>query len=163
MRYWLLIVAVQVVIVGPVDAHKKKPAVSAVRCPDGMVPSSKWEKSDLIGHTLKQVHTTILNVFSFTKDGLVPAHVGRVGGPQTAPLWEWRLDRQGVLSIVEERKVMLMFRKICAGPDRVLVTMGRTTATMGRTPVLFMVEDYGTPASSAKDAPSNSRPEVDSK
>jgi hypothetical protein len=82
-----------------------------------MTPARKWEPADLVGFRLSLVDSKRISAFTFNEDGWVLLTAGRVGGPVTAPVLKWRIDKVGLLHIedVEKGGPHIRMRKQCAG------------------------------------------------
>ena len=83
---------------------------------------------DLVGFTFSLVDSKRRLSFTFNEEGLAATTAGRVGGPVTAPLLNWRIDKDGLLHIEDPGggKPHMRMRKQCAGDRSFVVDLDGT-------------------------------------
>jgi hypothetical protein len=102
----------------------KEPVPHLAHCPDGTSPSRRWSASELVNHTFTEIETDHVLEYVFSRSGYVSVTAGPAKGPVTAPVFQWRV-KAGLLVILDGKRVVEAYRKLCSGPDRVLAAAGR--------------------------------------
>lgn len=92
----------------------------AASCQTGVV-AQKWQPTELAGSRgFKLLDDKVVLAMEFGADGGVAVTIGRVGGPVTAPAFNWNIDDQGVLILSNpDGTPFTRMKKLCEKGDRI--------------------------------------------
>jgi hypothetical protein len=123
MCRWPLVVALaQLLAAAGVEAASSSDQQRASICPRGMVESHRWKAGDLMGFTLDLIDEAKVLQLSFGK-GDVAVTAGKKGGWIAAPVFSWRIRKDGVVVLTDDGRTSWKIRKLCAGDHRVVVDL----------------------------------------
>lgn len=123
MRRWpLLLVLAQLLAASGVKAESASDRQRASRCPDGMVESHRWKAGELMSFTLDLIDDARVLELSFRKK-YVAVTAGKKGSWVTAPVFAWRLRKDGIVVVTDEGRTVWKMRKLCAGDRRLVVDL----------------------------------------
>lgn len=87
--------------------------------------TQKWHAKDIVGYKLTLIDKKTIESFTFWADqNLVSASIGTVGGPITAVLWYWKIDKNGILLIKDDdNKIWYRMKKLYEKKGRIGVEL----------------------------------------
>ena len=121
-RWPLLVALTQLLAAAAAQAASSSDPQRASICPRGMGESHRWKAGDLMGFTLDVIDDEKVLELSFGK-GDVAVTAGKKGGWIVAPVFSWRIRKDGVVLMTGEGRISWKMRKLCAGDHRVVVDL----------------------------------------